>query len=199
MLKKAKPVIEECQRAFNVKEGLYSSTFHLLFNLTLSFCFIVPKKVARQRKDGHVHAKGDDDEMLLLDRKLPQRTQNVSSDAMRTDIDTEGEEEEDLLLGEKSSIANHGHLPTPDHSPSPPIDPGQAPGRIIGSTYPLADFQKNIAQGDLVSKAVEDFGFVLTEIAMKPFASRRHGELLECMAVLRDVSLKVGIDRSRVE
>src|SRR6202035_3223676 len=71
MLKKAKPVIEECQRAFNVKEGLYFSTFHLLFNLTLSFCFIVPKKVARQRKDGHVHAKGDDDEMILLDRKLP--------------------------------------------------------------------------------------------------------------------------------
>jgi ATP-dependent DNA helicase 2 subunit 2 len=165
---------------------------------------VVPKRVTAERKDGHVHAQGDDEEMLLLDRKLTQRTltqTKLISETKPTDSDTE-EDEEDLLLGAKPSSAdakNNGSgnvLPTPARSLSPsiPIDPGRAPGRIIGSTYPLADFQKNIAQGDLVSKAVEDLGAVVIEIVMKPFSSRRTGELMECMKVLRDVSLKVGID-----
>jgi len=75
---------------------------------------------------------------------------------------------------------------------SPKIDPGRATGRIIGNTYPLADFQKNMAQGDVVSKAVEDLGVVITEIVMRPFSSRRTGEMLGCMKVFREVALKVG-------
>lgn len=82
-------------------------------------------------------------------------------------------------------------LPTPARSISPVIDPGRAPGRIIGSTYPLADFKKNLVQGDVVTKAVEDLGVVITEIVMRPFSSRRSEELLECMTALRDTSLKV--------
>jgi ATP-dependent DNA helicase 2 subunit 2 len=81
--------------------------------------------------------------------------------------------------------------PTPARSLSPPIDPGRAPGRIIGTTYPLADFQNNLKQGDVVTKAVEDLGWVIREIVMRPFSSRRTEELLECMRVLRDTSLKV--------
>jgi len=81
-------------------------------------------------------------------------------------------------------------LPTPARSMSPDVDPGRAHGRIIGSTFPLADFKKNLARGDVVTKAVEDLGVVITEIVMRPFSSRRSAELLECMAALRDTSLK---------
>jgi len=155
--------------------------------------------VVRQRKDGHVHAQGDDDEALLLDRKLPQRTQSQTRLPLSQakPVNNDPEEEDEHILGTKSSSIdvrkNLDILPTPARSLSPAIDPGRAPGRIIGSTYPLADFKKNIAQGDLVSKAVEDLGVVVTEIAVKPFSSRRTSELIECMKELRDVSVKVGI------
>jgi ATP-dependent DNA helicase 2 subunit 2 len=138
--------------------------------------------------------------MLLLDRPL-QRTQShvtSSSKAKAADSDTE-EDDEDLLPNDKPGPvepdignSNRNMLPTPARSMSPHIDPGRALGRIIGSTYPLADFQKNMAQGDVVSKAVEDLSVVITEIVMKPFTSRRTGELLECMKELREVCLKVG-------
>jgi ATP-dependent DNA helicase 2 subunit 2 len=82
-------------------------------------------------------------------------------------------------------------LPTPARSMSPEFHPGREPGRIIGSTFPLTDFKKNLAQGDVVTKAVEDLGVVITEIVMRPFSSRRTAELLECMVAMRDTSLKV--------
>ncbi|KAJ3563470.1 hypothetical protein NP233_g8920 [Leucocoprinus birnbaumii] len=83
-----------------------------------------------------------------------------------------------------------GPLPTPARSPSPQFDPGRAPGRIIGSTYPLKDFEKNLSQGDVVTKAVADLSEVITEILMKPFASRRHSEMIDCLKSLRDTCLK---------
>ncbi|KAH7908209.1 SPOC like C-terminal domain-containing protein [Hygrophoropsis aurantiaca] len=181
-VKRARDAVEECKRVFKIKE--------------------VPKKAPKTRKDGHVHAQEDDGEELLLDRKAPTRTQPEgmsqitaaantpapSKPAADSDSETEDEEEE-LLLVKKPGPSNHP-LPTPARSLSPPVDPGRAPGRIIGSTYPLKDFKKNIAQGDVVTKAVEDLGFVIQEIVMKPFSSRRHKELLECMKALRDVCLK---------
>jgi len=87
---------------------------------------------------------------------------------------------------------NVAPLPTPARSLSPQVDPGLAPNRIIGTTYPLKDFTKNIAQGDVVTKAVEDLSAVITEIVMRPFASRRKSELLECMTMLRKTSLEEG-------
>ncbi|KAF7986188.1 hypothetical protein HWV62_38598 [Athelia sp. TMB] len=181
VLKRARDAIEECQRVFKVKE--------------------VPKKVARQRKDGHVQAaRDDDDEPLLLDRP-PRRTQTQSHATQSTSTlvekpvadssDTEDDEEETPHTPAKKP-KNNQPLPTPARSTSPEvvIDPGRAPGRIIGSTYPLKDFLKNISQGDVVTKAVEDLGEVIKEIALKPFASRRHAELLNCMKTLRDTSLK---------
>lgn len=175
---------------------------------------LVPKKVARARKDGHVHAQ-DDNEILLLDRKnlnesshsnqlaLAQATPSSSKLPAKQptnpdDSETEDEdEEEEMLLDAKKPATpapfstKNMPLPTPARSLSPDINPGRAPGRIIGSTFPLTDFKKNIAQGDVVTKAVEDLGFVITEIVIRPFSSRRSAELLECMTALRDTSLKV--------
>jgi ATP-dependent DNA helicase 2 subunit 2 len=157
--------------------------------------FVVPKKVTRQRKDGHVRARDDDEEMLLLDAKPPKRTASQSQaqtspskKPVAADSDTD---DSDADESPDKKLKNGQPLPTPERSVSPAIDPGRAPGRIIGTTYPLQDFQKNISQGDVVSKAVEDLGFVIKEIVMKPFSSRRNDELLECVAVFRDTALKV--------
>lgn len=133
--------------------------------------------------------------MLLLDPKPLRRTQTQSTPSKKSIAPTSGsdteESESDLLLEKQSTKGKGAALPIPARSVSPAIDPGRAPGRIIGSTYPLQDFEKNISQGDVISKAVEDLGFVIKDIVMKPFSSRRTDELLECMRVFRDVSLKV--------
>ncbi|KAK7064784.1 SPOC domain-like protein [Favolaschia claudopus] len=205
-LKRARDAIEEVKTEFKVKQ--------------------VPKKVARQRKDGHVHARDDGDDMLLLDAKpAPKRpgaasqsqsqvnvtvssadkkgkAKAVNSDDSATEDDSEGE---DLLAStavamkaKKATPAtpapppkrNHNPLPTPARSLSPEFDRGLAPGRIIGNARPLDDFKTNIARGDMVSKAVEDLGAVVTEIVLRPFANRRKDEMLECMETLRDTCLK---------
>lgn len=153
----------------------------------------VPKRVTRQRKDGHVRAReDDDDEMLLLDAQPPKRTASqsqaqASPSKKPSKVDSDTDDDDD----DESSSKKGQTLPTPARSVSPAIDPGRAPGRIIGTTYPLKDFQKNISQGDVVSKAVEDLGFVIKEIVMKPFSSRRYDELLECMTIFRDTALQV--------
>lgn len=170
--------------------------------------------MAKARKDGHVHARDEDDEPLLLDRfskgtargisaSQSQALHNTASQAGPSkkadaeDSATEDEEEEGLLLDAKpsrSATTGNKHskqpqLPSPSGSDSL-ADPGRAPGRIIGATYPLQDFKKNIAQGDLVTKAVEDLGAVIKEVVVKPFASRRHMEMVECMAAMRDTALQ---------
>ncbi|KAF8215436.1 SPOC like C-terminal domain-containing protein [Mycena galopus ATCC 62051] len=59
VLKRARDAIEEVKSEFKVKQ--------------------VPKKVTRARKDGHVHARAEgDDEMLILDAKPPTHTQSQS-------------------------------------------------------------------------------------------------------------------------
>ncbi|KAF7367429.1 SPOC domain-like protein [Mycena sanguinolenta] len=173
----------------------------------------VPKKVARARKDGHVHARDEDDDTSILDAK-PTRTQSqtkVSASpagkkgkekAVADDSATEDDSDDDILAKTAAAKAkkpmgtppppkkNHNPLPTPARSLSPEFDPGRAPGRIVGNTRPLDDFKANIARGDMVSKAVEDLGAVITEIVMRPFANRRTAELMECMDTLRDTCLK---------
>jgi ATP-dependent DNA helicase 2 subunit 2 len=112
------------------------------------------------------------------------------------------EEDEELLLDakpapppQKQADDRRRALPTPARSVSPAnIHPQRARGRIIGNTFPLLDFKKNIAQGDVVSKAVEDLALVITEIVMRPFSSRRTDELLECMRAFREVALKASHD-----
>lgn len=171
----------------------------------------MPKKVARTRKDGHVRARDEDDDTLLLDKaarrtksstqlgaasqhsqsqsqilraQSSQQAKKVADDS-ETESETEPEEEEELLLDKKPT--NRGALPTP--APEEP-DRGQAHGRIVGSTYPLEDFKANIARGDVVTKAVEDLGAVINEIVLRPFASRRAEEMIQCMRELRQVCLE---------
>ncbi|KAK0456861.1 SPOC domain-like protein [Armillaria borealis] len=183
VVKRAHDAIEEAKAAFKVRE--------------------VPKKVTRARKDGHVHARDDDEEMLLLDRKAPATTQlqvveeptplsstqeqNVTPN--EDDSATEESEEEEDLLTKVPPKKGGNPLPTPARSTSPQVDPGREHGRIVGTTYPLKDFQKNLVAKDLVTKAVEDLAFVITEIVMRPFSSRRTDELIECMKVMRDTCL----------
>lgn len=173
----------------------------------------MPKRVAKARKDGHVHARDDDGDMLLLDVKPPTRTQSSSQSQINVTAspagkgkakaaepdgsETEDDSDEDLLAAKPKPSTpapkknGHNPLPTPARSLSPELDPARAPGRIIGATRPLNDFKTNIARGDMVSKAVEDLGVVITEIVMRPFANRRNAELMECLETLRDTCLKV--------
>ncbi|KAG0703074.1 SPOC like C-terminal domain-containing protein [Suillus ampliporus] len=182
VLKDSREAVAECKAAFKVKE--------------------VPKKVVKARNDGHVCARDEDEDMLLLDKKPaarkgkePAASQVPVSPALAraaekpADSGSETEEESDqepLLLEKRPFNA----LPTPERSMSPDVDPGRAPGRIIGSTYPLRDFKTNLAQGDVVTKAVEDMGAVIKEVVLKPFASRRHKEMIDSMIAMRDTCLK---------
>ncbi|TCD60796.1 ATP-dependent DNA helicase II subunit 2 [Steccherinum ochraceum] len=195
VLKRAHSAIEECKKAFNVKQ--------------------VPKRVVRARKDGHVHAN-DGEEMLLLDQ-VSKPAKKSSSHASphrksvspttkkrqpkKADSDSETEEEEepeDLLLEQKPSATSKPESKRkpakPDEPMTPPAsapdtqqepDPGRIPGRIIGLTDPLGDFGRNVAVGDIVTKAVEDLAWAVLQIVNRPFASRRTDELLDCMKEMR--------------
>lgn len=124
----------------------------------------------------------------------------VNQDDSETEDDEENYVTVQILVDDELSLnsatpnfsSQHGRpLPTSSHSY---IDPGRAPGRVIGTTHPLEDFEKYLSQGDIVSKAVSDLSEVIIEILMKPFASRRHKEMIECMKALRDICLKVSLD-----
>lgn len=172
----------------------------------------MPKRIARVRKDEHKRAKDEDDDMILLDQvSKPQRTKSSAtlglggssqSQTLRTqssfiqpqkakdDSETESEtepEDEELLLDQKPT-GGRGALPTPAPEPEE-TDRGQASGRIIGSTYPLEDFKANLARGDVVTKAVEDLCAVIKEVVLRPFASRRSEEMIQCMVELRQACL----------
>jgi ATP-dependent DNA helicase 2 subunit 2 len=182
-LKASKDATAECKAVFKVKEA--------------------PKKAAKVRKDGHVRAMDEDEDMLLLDKKpavsrkgkepatsqvpVSPKLARPAKKSAASDSETEEESDQEPLLLNKRPFNT---LPTPERSMSPDVDPGRAPGRIIGSTYPLRDFKTNLAQGDVVTKAVEDMGVIIKEVVLRPFASRRHKEMIECMIAMRDTSLK---------
>jgi len=178
----------------------------------------VPKRVARPRKNDHKRARDDDDETLLLDRvapsipsqtlshsqqeapdSQPQRQKSPAASAAaakrpiprKGDDDSETEPESDVDVWPPSSKKGAKFLtPTPSPEPGIVTDPQRAPGRIIGMAAPLTDFKNNISQGDVVSKAVEDLGWVVKEVVLRPFAGRRHAEMIECLNELRDVCLQ---------
>jgi ATP-dependent DNA helicase 2 subunit 2 len=182
-LKASKDATAECKAVFKVKEA--------------------PKKAAKVRRDGHVRAMDEDEDMLLLDKKpavsrkgkepatsqvpVSPKLARPAKKSAASDSETEEESDQEPLLLNKRPFNT---LPTPERSMSPDVDPGRAPGRIIGSTYPLRDFKTNLAQGDVVTKAVEDMGVIIKEVVLRPFASRRHKEMIECMIAMRDTSLK---------
>ena len=208
VLKRAKEAIDNCKTAFAVKKGV-SGLNARFYDLTLS---VVPKRVARPRKNEHMRAQDGDDEILLLDRVVSSslssarphsqpepsgsRVQRQASpaaakkaDAVTKDNDSETEPESDEDVWVPSNKTN-AKLPTPSPEPRMVVDSQRAPGRIIGMAAPLTDFKHNISQGDVVSKAVEDLGWVVKEIVLRPFAQRRHAEMIECLNELREVCLQ---------
>ena len=211
VLKTAKHALEECKAAFKVKEGpcyssfIFASTSCFANRMVLS---LVPKRAPKARKDGHMHAQDQDEDMILLDQKGPARkrpdvasapiSQVADASPSRAgkkkqtvdDSETESESDEELVLVSKPKPSAPG-LPTPTASPEPEPDPQRAPGRIIGNAYPLRDFRQNLKQGDVVTKAVEDLGVVVREIVAQPFASRRKDEMVECLKELREACLRV--------
>jgi len=166
-------------------------------------------KAVRRRKNDHVFAKDADDEMLLLDsapvpgRRADQahtQSPHASSPekqrrlAKKNGSETE-DEEDHLLLGAVTApdpdSTNASALPTPNRSMSPDLEIDEREeGRIIGFSYPLEDWRRNLAEGDVVSKAVEDMGYAIREIVNRPFAERRHGEMIECMREMRETCLR---------
>ena len=164
----------------------------------------VPKRVARPRKKDHARAQNDDDEILLLDRVAPSTHSQPSNSRLQPetsaptskrpiptkgtdDSETEPESDDEVWV---SSSKKGAKLPTPSPEPNIVTDPQRPPGRIIGLAKPLADFKDNISQGDVVSKAVEDLGWVVKEVVLRPFAGRRHAEMIECLNELREVCLQ---------
>ena len=182
----------------------------------------VPKRVAKQRKDGHVHAEDDDDEMFLIDRMSRRNLSRTASQAQpqseetpsatlvssrnakqkmgsSEDSQTEPESDQEMLpiaavpkFKPQPDRAPKKHLPSPEPSgdEEEEVD-DRVPGRIIGDAKPLVDFRKNIEQGDVVSKAVEDLAWMIKRVVLKPFSSRRQDEMLECMTELRSTCLNV--------
>ena len=214
VLKRAREAIEECKKAFNVREGRSSHPVPSAIRSTERLS--VPKKPVRIRKEEHVRANDEDEDMLLLDQKGPSQSQRPTqsqsqqrspgrSQAQKKKAENDDDssatepedEEEDLLLDAAPRKDRAPPLPTPARSLSPDggaieIDRRRAPGRIVGASFPLEDFRANIARGDVVTKAVEDLAFVIKDVVAKPFASRRFDEMLECMHELRKVALQVG-------
>lgn len=213
VLKRARPAIEECKEAFKVKEvpkrvakaGTSAKKGHEQA-LEDDEMLLLDRKREKSKVAGDVKPMEID---VKLEPASPEKGKakavNLDNSDTEDDEDDEfvtveppAEDEGGLLLDQKKPAATpkpsspRGRLlPTPARSISPQIDPGRAPGRIIGSTYPLKDFEKNIAQGDVVTKAVADLCEVITETVLRPFASRRSKEMIECMKVLRDTCLRV--------
>ena len=154
-------------------------------------------------------AKDADDEMLLLDLapvpgRPPNRSHTQSPHASSPEKQrrpagksgSETDEEDDRLLPGQVTTrgpdsVNSSTHPTPNRSasPDPEIDEREE-GRVIGFSYPLDDWRKNITEGDVVSKAVEDMGYVIREIVSGQFAERRHGEMIKCMREMRETCLR---------
>lgn len=206
--KTAKDALEECKAAFKVKEGTYYPYFSFASPSLFADDMSVPKRVPKTRKDDHVHAQDQDEDMILLDQKGPARNRPAANSPAKSqgvtvsprragkqkvtadDSETESESDGDFLLVSKPERGGPG-LPTPTASPEPESDPQRAPGRIIGNAYPLRDFRENLKQGDVVTKAVQDLGVVVREIMGRPFANRRKDEMVECLKELRGACLRV--------
>jgi len=133
--------------------------------------------------------------MEVPDPQLQRQTPPATAVAKRPilgkgDDDSETEPESDVDDVWLSSSKKGAKLPTPSPEPGIITDPQRAPGRIIGMATPLTDFKNNISQGDVVSKAVEDLGWVVKEVVLRPFAARRHTEMIECLNELREACLQ---------
>ncbi|KAF9524665.1 ku80-like protein [Crepidotus variabilis] len=201
VVRRSKEALEECKQVFKVKEVpkkvvKAKKEGHVHAQDDDDSILLLDRKQPSDRSPGKSQSQ-----IMRFTQVTPTKNKAVAKDA--DDSETEDEDDEEMLLDQKkpstpapeprpgsSRNPGGGPLPTPARSMSPEVDPGRAPGRIVGNTYPLQDFQKNISQGDVVSKAVEDLGQVIIEVVLKPFAKRRHSEMLECMEIMRKTCLE---------
>ncbi|OCB89228.1 SPOC domain-like protein [Sanghuangporus baumii] len=218
VIKKAQPALEECKKAFKIKQ--------------------VPKRILRARKDGHVRAEDDEDELLLLDRSnVVKKTSSPSNSASpikngadastdasgnkeqtsaeksdKMDVDSETEPESDEGVPGARGITKRAlQLPSPEptifngtftdsqsqsQSQSQPLDLdiGKEPGHIIGAARPLIDFKQSLKDGDdaVTSQAINEMTQVINNVLSKPFARRRHEEMLEFDVYIRCIPLQKG-------
>ena len=197
LLKRARQPLDDCKRAFKVT--------------------VVPKKVAKRKVEMHVAATEDDD-LVLAPRKnsrlaspavqeagdslLPSKqvTEDPQDAIEEKELsETEPESNGDDSPVPKGGVSDHATLPeattaqdshSSDGVEKMDIDRGIPDGRIIGTVYPLEDFKENLSSGDVVTKAVEDLALTIQEIALQPFADRRHDELVGCLREMRSVCMR---------
>ncbi|KZT42746.1 SPOC domain-like protein [Sistotremastrum suecicum HHB10207 ss-3] len=188
VVKRAESAIKDCIAEFKVQQ--------------------VVKVVGRRRKEAH--AEADDDMSLVLgpraDQKDSKPTVREPSPTLKPEVPVVADKEDVQMDdgGSETEPDDDDNLPKQEKAIPPPsptlvpstaneepmdIDPQIPEGRIIGAAFPLRDFKKNIATGDVVSKAVEDLAFIIMDIIIQPFAKRRHQEMIECLRELRTVCL----------
>ncbi|KAG8758277.1 ATP-dependent DNA helicase II subunit 2 [Ceratobasidium sp. 423] len=175
VLKRSKPALEECIRLFNVKE--------------------VPPKVPRKKEQKAIPVAIDNIDVDIDDILGPAVPRSTQAPTQAQPVSKPAAEPEKLPPRKPnqslpSPTPSFAELPSTFHS-TPKSDAKPKPGRIISISRPLADFKKNIeAEGDLVSKAVEDMCAVIPEIVDASFSTQRYAEAIECMQALREVALK---------
>ncbi|KAJ1310918.1 hypothetical protein OPQ81_009430 [Rhizoctonia solani] len=175
VLRRSKPALEECVRLFNVKE--------------------VPPKVPKKKEQKAIPVATDNIDVDIDDILGPAVARSTPAPAQAQPVSKWTAEPEKWASRKPdqtlpSPTPSFAELPSAFHS-TPKPDAKPKPGRIIGNSRPLADFKKNIeAQGDLVSKAVEDMCAIIPEIVDASFSTQRYAEALECMQALREVALK---------
>ncbi|KAH8101566.1 SPOC domain-like protein [Cristinia sonorae] len=213
VLKRAHSALEECKQSFNVKQvpkkvvrprkdghvrAADDEEMLLLDQLPK------PAKSSSQVARSQTLTASQSQRKSISPKSQKQKAKKAASDD--SDTATEEEPDDDLPLSQKGPAVAAKVKPRDDEdvlmTPSPSVssqiptavgpsqeaDPGRVPGRIIGLTKPLDDFIRNTKTGDIVSKAVLDLGWAITEIVKRPFARRRTKEMLECMKKLREVA-----------
>ncbi|KEP54595.1 putative ATP-dependent DNA helicase II subunit 2, related protein [Rhizoctonia solani 123E] len=175
VLKRSIPALEQCIRLFNVKE--------------------VPPKVPRKKEQKAIPVATENIDVDIDDILGPAVARSTPAPMQARPVSKRAVEPEKQPFKKPghslpSPTPSFAELPSAFHS-TPKPDAKPKPGRIISNSRPLADFKKNIeAQGDLVSKVVEDMCAVIPEIVDASFSTQRYAEALECMQVLREVALK---------
>ena len=203
VVRRARKVLEECKEVFKVKEvpkrvvKPRRKDGHVYASGDDNEPLLLEKlqRTQSQLRRSQSRFSMSQSQFNPASPKSQRRTQKVvNSD----DSATETEDEDEILLDKAGpSTVKSEKAATPPLTPDPKEDQsqevhlGKAPGRIIGEAYPLTDFKKNIADGDIVSKAVEDLGLVIQDIVVKPFAYKRNEEMLDCMKAFRLVALQV--------
>ncbi|THH30384.1 hypothetical protein EUX98_g3795 [Antrodiella citrinella] len=203
-LKRAHSAIEDCKQSFNVKQVPKRVTrarkdghVHTNDDDEMLLLDQLPKPTIKSSQPAR-------SQTAFSQRTSLSPTSNKKQPAKKLDDDSETESEgeaEAMLLDETPAVATTKRAPPSDVdmlmtparsvSPTPPeqeVDPGRVPGRIVGLTNPLVDFRRNLDAGDIVTKAVEDMGWAITEIINRPFSRRRTKEMIECLKAMRYTS-----------